>query len=299
MKRAVLAALAVLALVGAAAGWYFRSGATRLVAVPAAAIVGTAGTGGHLPKTPRSVIIIVEENKSFDEIVGEPAHSPYLSALEKDGALFTQSYGVAHPSQPNYFALFAGLLNPDGDHCPASLIPHDAPNLGSELIAARRTFRAYVEDLPAPGFAGCDAGNYARKHAPWTHFTNVPPDDAVPFSALRSYETLPDLAFIIPNQLDDMHSGSVERGDAWLHVHIAPLIAWANAHNALVVITWDESNQLLTSHIPTLFIGPMVKPGRYDEVITHYRVLRTMEDLFGLPHAGAAAQELPILDVWR
>ncbi len=110
--------------------------------------------------------------------------------------------------------------------------------------------------------------------------------------------TLPDVAFVIPNLVHDMHSASIESGDAWLHDHVAPLVAWAKRNNALIVITWDESSARLTNHIPTLFVGPMVKPGRYDEVVSHGRLLRTIEDLFALRHAGSATTATSILDCW-
>jgi acid phosphatase len=42
----------------------------------------------------------------------------------------------------------------------------------------------------------------------------------------------------------------------------------------------------------------MVRPGRYSDPITHYRVLRTIEDLYGLPHAGHAADVPPIAGIW-
>jgi acid phosphatase len=299
MKRVVGVVVVVLLLAGAGAYWYFSSGRTRATELPAKIGALAAGALGTLPK-PRSVIVIVEENKSYDQIVAEPEHAPYINALAKQGALFTHSYGVAHPSQPNYFAMFAGRINDNGDGCPATGIPADAPNLGAEVIASHHAFRAYAEDLPRPGFSGCASGEYARKHAPWTNFTNVPPHDAVPFSELRSYDALPDVTFIVPNQLDDMHSASIERGDAWLRVHADPLVAWAKRHDALVILTWDESSEPLSNHIPTIFVGPMVKPGRYDEQVDHYRVLRTIEDLVRIPtHAGHAADVPPIADVWR
>ncbi len=300
VKRAVAVAVVIILAAGAGAFWYFNSSRTRATNLPATIGALTAGVLGKLPKPPRSVIVIVEENTSYEQILEEPEHAPYINALAKQGAVFTHSYGVAHPSQPNYFAMFAGQTDTNGDGCPAAGIPTIAPNLGAELIAAHHTFRAYAEDLPYPGFRGCASGEYARKHAPWTHFSNIPANAAVPFSYLRSYDTLPDLAFIIPNQLDDMHSASRERADAWLRDHVDPLVAWARQHDALVILTWDESSAPLSNHIPTIFVGPMVKPGRYDESIDHYRVLRTIEDLFRLrTHAGHAADVAPIANVWR
>jgi len=303
MKRVMVPIALGLLLVVAAGAWYLRSSKTRLIPVPPqdpfrGAVSAIAGRS-HMPRAPRSVIVVIEENKSYEQIFGEPEKAPYLNALAARGAVFTRSYGIAHPSQPNYFALFSGRADSNGDGCPAQGIARDADNLGAEAIAARRTFRAYAEDLPAAGFAGCTSGSYVRKHAPWTHFSNVPARYELPFSALRSYDALPTIAFVIPNLMHDMHSASVAAGDAWLREKIGPLVAWAGNHDALVVITWDESSAPVANHIPTLFVGPMVAPGRYDEVISHYRVLRTIEDLYGFGHAGAAALATPIDDCWK
>lgn len=300
MKRGVrisIIAFVPLLALGTAAWWYLRTSNTRLTPEPPI-IGGLLPGAAHLPKRPRSVVIIIEENKTFEKIIDEPERAPYIVSLAKDGAVFTHSYGIAHPSQPNYFALFAGATDGNGDKCPALGIAPTAPNLASELLAEHRSFRAYAEDLPAPGYLGCASGEYARKHAPWTNFSNIPAAVAVPFSTLTSYDALPNVAFIIPNLLNDMHSASIERGDRWLKTHIDPLVRWAKKHETLIVLTWDESDRPVANHIPTIFIGPMVKPGRYDEQVNHYRVLRTVEELFALPHAGFSAAVAPITDIW-
>lgn len=297
----VIAILAVLAVLGVAINWYFSSGRTRIATIPPWAMTAAepSATAVALPR-PAHVVVIVEENKSFSEIIGNVRDAPYLNQLAARGVVFTRSYGIAHPSQPNYFAFFAGRTNTDGDGCAVVGIPPDADNLGAELLRSKRTFVGYAEDLPRPGYRGCVTGNYARKHAPWTHFTNIPDASIQPLTALPpEWERLPTLSFVIPNILNDMHSGSIRRGDDWLRRRMGPLIDWAGQHDTLIVITWDESSAPLTNHIPTLIIGPTVKPGRYDEPITHYRVLRTLEDLYALPHAGSAASVAPIEDVWR
>jgi len=214
------------------------------------------------------------------------------------GALFTRARGVSHPSLPNYFALFAGLTNTNGDNCPALGIPRDAPNLASELQAAHLTFAGYSESLPQAGFTGCWAGRYARKHAPWVHFSNVPASENLPFSAFPAFDKLPTVAFVIPDVEDDMHDGSIAEGDAWLAKQLGPMIAWAATHNGLVVLTWDEGYDPENS-IPMIFYGSMVRPGRYSEPVDHYRVLRTLEDLYRLPHAGLSGGVTPITDCWR
>lgn len=270
---------------------------------PAAAFVALflglvgAGAGAAVPR-PAHVVVVVEENKSFAEIVGNGG-APYINRLAREGALFTHAHGVTHPSLPNYLALFAGVTNDNGDGCPATGIDPRAPNLGSELLAAHLTFAGYAEALPAPGSTVCAAGTYARKHAPWVAFTNVPKSANRPFDALpASYDALPTVAFLIPDVDDDMHDGTIAAGDAWLAAHLAKLLAWARAHDTLVVLTWDEGYDPANT-VPTIFFGPMVKPGRYPERIDHYNVLRTIEDAYGLPRTGKAASAAPLLDCWR
>jgi hypothetical protein len=247
-------------------------------------------------RRPAHTIVIVEENKTLAQIVGNQS-APFINALAKKGALFTNAHGVTHPSLPNYLALFAGVTNDNGDGCPATGISPTAPNLGSELLAEHMTFAGYAEALPGTGSAVCSAGTYARKHAPWVAFSNVPPADAKPFSALPPYNALPTVAFVIPDVDDDMHDGTIASGDNWLRAHLGSLVTWANAHDALVVLTWDEGYDAANS-IPTIFFGPMVKPGRYGARIDHYNVLRTLEDAYHLRATGQAAKVAPV-DCWR
>ncbi|HKU68059.1 MAG TPA: alkaline phosphatase family protein [Candidatus Baltobacteraceae bacterium] len=289
-------AIVLAVLAGTFGSRFFGSSHTRLSDLPRGV---TAAIAPSLPAAPAHVVVVIEENKEFDDIAGNTRAAPYLNELIAHGALFTKSYGVAHPSQPNYTALFAGVPDTNGDHCPPAGIDANAPNLATGLRAAHRTFAGYSEDLPRAGSRVCRAGQYARKHVPWADFDNVLPSENLPLSALPApYDRLPTVSFIIPNLLDDMHSASIARGDAWLRTHVGPIIDWAMKHDALVILTWDESDDAIGNHIPTIFIGPMVKPGRYDEPVTHYRVLRTVEDLYGLSHAGLSANAQPITGVW-
>lgn len=298
MSKPRIAIAAVLVLIAAAAVFaalYLRSTRTRLTAAPPGVPAMLAQT--RLPTAPRHVVIIVEENKSYHDILGEN-DAPYIASLAKRAAVFTQSYGVAHPSQPNYIALFSGQTNTDGDNCAVSGVDAASPSLGGSLLRAHRTFTGYAESLPHAGFMGCRAGQYARKHAPWTHFKDVPASATRPFSDLRDYSKLPTVSFIIPNLLDDMHSASIKRADTWLQTNVDPLIRWAQKNDTLVILTWDESSAPVSNHIPTLFIGPMVRPGSYGTPITHYDVLRTIEEFYRLPALGASAHANPITDVW-
>ncbi len=270
-----------------------------LAAIGAALMLGATAAPASAAPLPRPahVVVVIEENHTLAQVV-ESGDAPYLATVARTGALFTHAYGVTHPSQPNYFALFAGRTNVNGDGCPARGIPRDAPNLASELVAAHLTFAAYSEALPSAGFLGCWAGTYARKHAPWTHFTNFPQHLHRPLDDLTSFDALPTVTFIVPDVDDDMHDGTVREADDWAEAHLTPLLKWAATHDTLVVFTWDEGYDRANS-IPTMFVGPMIKPGRYPERIDHFNVLRTLEDLYGLPPSGKAARAAPIADVWR
>lgn len=300
MKSALAVGIAVViaVLLAYVAIGYFHS--TRLTSPPPLPNPFVR-TPVRLPR-PAHVVVVVEENKSPSKILGN-AHAPYINALARSGALFTNSYGVAHPSQPNYLALFTGDVNWNGDVCPERGVDPGVPTLGGSLIRAHLSFAGYSEDLPKPGFAGCTAGDpdfgFSQKHAPWIGFHDVPPAADLPLSLLPADDSLPTVAFIIPDLAHDMHSGSIAAADAWLRAHVGPIVSWSRTHDALVIITWDESDREFDNAIPTIFVGARVRPGRYGERIDHYRVLRTVEDMYGLRPLGGSANVGPITDCWR
>lgn len=255
----------------------------------------SAATG--LPH-PAHVVVIVEENKSFAQIVGN-TNAPHINDLLRHAALFTNAHGVTHPSLPNYLAMFSGLTNDNGDGCPATGISPHAPNLGSELHAAHRTFAGYSESLPATGSPVCAAGTYARKHAPWVAFDNVPRGNHRTFADFpKVLDRLPTVSFVVPNVDDDMHDGTIVAGDRWMHDHLGGLLRWADTHDTLVILTWDEGFDR-DNTVATVLYGPMVRPGRYAQRISHYELLRTIEDFYGLPPSGRAKNALAIAGCWR
>jgi hypothetical protein len=252
-------------------------------------------TATTLPR-PDHVVIVIEENHGFDQIIGAAA-APYINRLARQGALFTDAHGITHPSEPNYLALFSGSTQGvHDDSCPHSF---SAPNLGRALLDAGLTFTGYSENLPTAGSTVCGANGYVRKHNPWVNFTNVPATANLPFDRFPTdYRSLPTVAVVVPTEDNDMHSGSIQRGDAWLQQHLDGYVQWAQTHNSLFILTWDEDDFTTPNQIPTLFVGPMVRAGRYAEPINHYHVLRTLEDLYSLPYAGNSATVAPIVDVW-
>ncbi|MBI4937693.1 MAG: acid phosphatase [Nitrosomonadales bacterium] len=245
---------------------------------------------------PDHIVIVVEENKHYSQIIGNP-DAPYLNALAKRGALFTQSYGVTHPSQPNYLALFSGSTRGiRSNACPLEL---SGGNLAGTLLARGLSFASYSESMPEPGFEGCVYGAYQRKHNPAANWKELAALN-LPFSAFpQDHSQLPTVALVAPDQRNDMHDGSIAQGDTWLAEHIGPYAQWAVAHNSLLIVTWDEDDGSADNRVATLFFGPMVKPGRSAQRINHYNLLRTVEEMFSLPHLGNSMDAQPVKGVWR
>lgn len=254
-------------------------------------------TAAALPQ-PSHVVIVIEENRAQAHIIGNSS-APFINALAAGGANMAQSFAETHPSEPNYLALFAGsTLGVTSDSCPVN--GGATPNLASELLSAGYTFAGYAEGLPAVGSTVCSAGKYARKHVPWANFTNVPAANSLPFSAfpMGNYAALPTVAFVIPNNDDNMHDGSIAQGDAWLSRELSGYANWAVANNSLLVVTWDEDDGGPRNQIPTIIYGDHVQPGTYNEQINHYSVLATLEQMYGLPKIGYAAGAAPIATIW-
>lgn len=259
---------------------------------------------------PDHIVILVLENHSYSQIVGSP-DAPYINGLINDNkaAFFSESYGLSHPSQPNYLQIFSGSnQGVTSNNLPLSF-PFITPNLGAELIAATKTFIGYSESLPSVGYNGEFSGAYARKHNPWVNWqgisaNGIPAASNQPFTSFPSnYNDLPTVSFVVPNEDNDMHNGSdpttITIGDSWTQANLDGYIQWAKLNNSLCIITFDEDDYFSNQHIYTLFIGQMVQPGSYSNHIDHYNILRLIEDIYNLPHAGAAATALPIDFCWN
>jgi phosphatidylinositol-3-phosphatase len=243
---------------------------------------------------PAHVVIAIFENKDAEDL----ERAPYLSELARQGAGFTDAHGVTHPSQPNYLALFSGSTQGvTDDDCPQSV---HGDNLAAQLGAAGHSFTGYSEGLPRAGYTGCDSGRYARRHNPWADFPALPASVNQPLSAMPAdYARLPTVAMVVPDVCNDMHDCSVATGDDWARQHLAPYAAWAATHDSLLVVTFDEDEGGSANHIPTMVVGAGVRPGTSsDQRIDHYSVLRTIEDMYGLPPLGRAAAAAPITGIW-
>jgi VCBS repeat-containing protein len=265
-----------------------------------------------LPR-PDHIVIVIEENKDFADFIGSPS-APYLNSLTQQGALMTASAGVEHPSQPNYLDLFSGSNQGVTSNDRPAGLPFSTPNLGAQLFSNGLSFVGYAESLPSVGFDGDvftsipGQNQYERKHNPWSNWVNNPAGtNQLPSSVNRpfsnfptDYSDLPTVAFVVPNEQNNMHDGTIQQGDTWLKDHLDGYVQWAKDHNSLLVVTFDENDGSPGNRIPTIFVGPMVKSAVTDsQPINHFNVLRTIEDMYSLPTAGASAGAAPITAIWK
>jgi phosphatidylinositol-3-phosphatase len=255
--------------------------------------------------SPDHIVIVIMENHGYNQIIGS-SNAPYINSLANDpkGALFTNSHGLTHPSQPNYLMLYSGSnQGVTNDNLPTGL-PFLTLNLGASLIDADKTFTGYSEDLPYAGYNGATYGYYARKHNPWVNWQDSPTNGYPitvnqPLTSLPTdYQHLPAVSVIVPNLIHDMHDGTIQQGDTWLQNNINSYVNWAKVNNSLLILTFDEDNNTSPNQIPTIFVGEHVLHGQYSDYITHYNILRTVEDIYSLPRAGATNSVSPITNCW-
>jgi phosphatidylinositol-3-phosphatase len=282
----------------AACGGGAASPAATAVAGPSHTTTPTVARRAAAVPRPDHLVVVIYENKARAQIIGSSS-APYLTGLARQGADFTRSYALTHPSQPNYLALFSGSTHGvTSDACPQRF---GADNLGHQLLSRGIGFAGYSESMPRDGFTGCagSGGLYARKHNPWVDFTNVPASANLTYGRFPSdFTRLPAVSFVIPNMCDDMHDCSVATGDSWSRRHLDAYARWAKTHRSLLLVTFDEDNGSAGNQIATFVVGQRVRRGSYSEHVDHDRVLRTIEEMYRLPALGAAASRTPITDIW-
>jgi phosphatidylinositol-3-phosphatase len=293
---------------------------------------GTAASALAAPPAPPAydhIVVVVEENESFGNVVGSPS-APYINnTLIPGGVSFNNFFALTHPSQPNYLQMFSGSNQGNTDDAVPAGRPFTTPNLAAALGANK--FVGYSEDLPSVGSQAATSGLYARKHVPWANWqgagTNqLPATDSRPFFPYNGsnqpittkpffgelgdkndaggldFTKLPKMSFVIPNLVNDMHDGSyptnVQAGDTWLQQHLASYATWAKTHNSLLIVTFDEDNgSAQANKIPTVLYGANLRDGStISTTYTLHNLLRTLEDSAGASyHSGRANNVKPIV----
>jgi phosphatidylinositol-3-phosphatase len=250
------------------------------------------------------VVVIVFENKESPSVLGNRA-APTFNAYARRYAKLTRYYGITHPSLPNYLALVSGSTQGITNDCTDCAV--DATSLADTVEASGRTWKTYLEGLPAPGFLGAASGRYAKKHNPFAYFRDIAADPArrarlVPLTQLAAdvrTNALPNLSLVVPDLCHSMHDCSVSTGDTWLRGQVARFL---QLPKTVVFVLFDEgkSNVGGGGHTTALALGKAVRPGsRFAGVSNHYGLLRTIEQAWGLPLLGHSAHVAPITGIWR
>ena len=213
-----------------------------------------------------------------------------------------------------------------------STFPNDAAHktIADRLVASGLDFKNYAEELPDGNcpyridnqHVAEKKGDYVRRHVPFLSFREVQEkwcDHVVRVDSAKGNSLLGDnffvkdakaglvaYSFYTPNMNNDGHNTNVQVAGTWLRRFLEQTFPERLRKGTLVVVTFDESDHNADNRIFTLFLGDMVKeakqqdPKALDRQYTHYSVLRTIEDNFGLePLAAGDREASPITDIWK
>ena len=220
------------------------------------------------------IVVVIEENHSFSEIVGN-LQAPYINSLASAGVLLTNYHAVSHPSEPNYFALYAGStfgVQDDGNYSEPD------PTLATILQGNGESFIGYVES------------GSPRQHNPWESFPEgMSVERNMSTFPANDFSQLPNVSFVIPNLNDDMHDGTVAQADQWLSINIGAYAQWAVTYQSLLMVVWDEDDATEGNQVPAILYGANIVPGAYNDAYTHYNLLHTLLDASGLSAPRNAA----------
>ena len=258
------------------------------------------------------VVLILFENKEFGTVIGNP-NMPYYNSLAQENTLLTQFYAVSHPSLPNYIALIGGDTFGITSNCNDCFV--NAPSLPDLIEASGRTWKTYQEDMPQPCYLGSTL-SYAQKHNPFVYFDPIRNDQercergVVPLTDLGTdikSGTLPNYIFITPNICNDAHDCPVGVADRWLENLLGELVPAldATAQPYLIVLLFEEGQgdhsccglpAKAGGRVPVVILSPLAKNGFQDDTpYTHYSLLKTIAESWGLAYLGHAADENNVL----
>jgi acid phosphatase len=249
------------------------------------------------------VVVVWLENREASAI--SAATMPYLYGLSQTYGRADQFYAITHPSLPNYLAFWSGStqgVTDDADHNLA------ATSLSNQMAAAGRSWRTYAQDYPA---GGCNtgsaysgrvdgpgvAGTYARKHNPAMSFTFVSDSDqCANIQPLANFDPGVNFAFVAPNLCNDMHDCSPARGDAFLQAFLPTVFAAPEWAHTLLVVSFDEGTTNV--HGGGRVFTMVARRGLAGVTSTtphdHYGLLRTIQNIFGLPCLNASCDATPL-----
>lgn len=320
MLRKTLLAVAV-ALAGAGAAGVTAAGpavaAPRPLTSPVCGIVSA-------PPTYKHVIWILEENTSYGSIVGS-SQAPYINSVIKACGVASNYHNISHNSLDNYIGLTNGYslsqLQPYLNDCTpgTGCRVTSGSNLFAE-VASKGGWKAYDESM-GTACNRVDSGNYYVKHNPAVYYSDLNTTckardlslgsvtTSPLLNAFSSETTAPAFTFVTPNICHDMHGAlncflNLETaGDTWLRTWLPKITATPvyKSNDTAIVVVWDEgafgttgedcaSNTSDEScHVAAVVVAPSVRPRTVvSTLLNHYSLLKTTEDLLGVPELGLA-----------
>ena len=250
------------------------------------------------------------ENHSYGSVIGSSS-APFENHVAAECGLATNYHNVTHPSLPNYVAATSGIpygsLGTFSSDCNPSSSCSAGPGVVN-VFSQASGWKAYEESMPR-NCDRSDSGEYAVRHNPPPYYQALTASCAandVPFTQFAtdlSAGTLPTFSFVTPDLIDDTHDGSVADGDRWLRASVNEIVSSPEYRSGdlALFITWDEgeggsANNCATNtsdvgcHVATIVVSPTTPAGTRSAVLfNHFSLLRTAEDLLGLPALGQAA----------
>jgi phospholipase C len=231
-----------------------------------------------------------------------------LASLAGRYASAANYWAVSHPSLPNYLALTSGSTWGITSDCTACYV--SGPNLGEQLSTAGVSWGAFFEGVPSACYLDpySARGDYAGKHNPFRYYTDIRDSPTLcahlrPFSQLSRAlagpaGSVPRFVWVTPNLCHDGHDCPAATAAAWLQRFVTSIVrtaAWSEG--GVLFVTWDESESggAMGGRVLTLVIAPDVRRGlAVGTYYTHYSLLATIEDAFGLPLLGGARTARPM-----
>lgn len=276
-------------------------------------LAGCTATTPSLSATPSStstttgitrVVVVWMENEEASAITA--SSMPYLFGLSTQYGRATQMYGVAHPSLPNYLALWSGSTQGVTDNKTHNFT---AASLASQVTAAGKQWRVYAQGVPGNCFTrassagGSDGpgapGTYARKHEPAISFRSVStsPSECAKVQPLAAFNpTAFDVAFVAPNLCNDVHDCPLAQGDAFLKAFLPSVFSSPDWSHTLLLVSFDEGTSDTNGggNVFTLVARQGLSAFTSSTTHTHYGVLRTIEEILGLPCLAEACSATPL-----
>jgi phospholipase C len=309
-RRLLSLAAAAALLAGGAAG-------VSAAVAPAASASGPCGTLTSAPAYTH-VIWVMMENHSYNTIIGS-SQAPYINALANGCGLATNYHNITHPSLPNYLGATSGLpliglLLPFVTDCSPSILCNSSSR---SIFGQVPSWKAYEELMPV----NCDranSGEYAVRHNPPPYYTTLAgcATKDVPYTQLAgdlATRKLPAFSFITPNLIDDMHDGTIAQGDDWLKRNVPSILNSSEylSGDVALFVTWDEgeggsSYDCATNttdvgcRVATIVVSPSTPAGtRASTLFNHYSLLKTTEQMLGVPQLGQAAGASSMLSAFN